>query len=513
MANIDSRYLIYKDGTMIYAKNGFTGAIDFKGTDARTIIQDALNNLTSSRSWKEKVSVLGSYTIDNTLGHLFIPDYTHFTLFGRMKVKDKTKSLIELGNQTTIENGVYDGIRGTSHDPSNSTRLIFATNKYNVTIRDSKVVNGYGKGIQIDYPYNNVLENVIVYNCKRNLVHHVNADDLLAHKGVCYMRNIISLNAIENGLDGTSPNLYVDGYYSRNCRVSIAMDGWKNIVLENIDVDGGINISTTDAIPPRIGVRAVLNKIFAQGIFVRSKSPYQSLTIDNAYLTGAPVNGIEIVINSNNNLEYVKVSNTEVIGAAGRGIYLRRENDIYKGIFKNIILDNFIARDCGTFGAIFSHVDYLQMNNSVVRGNNSKGFVIENCNYVKIANSNSIVKGLHTQECPLYVTNTNHLKVVNCFLENGGIPATIVNVSDYDFDGCQGSFPILRKIGTALMPAGDNIIKFAHGMAGTPKITLGYTHAEVADATVSSDVTNMTIKVAKPVTADRRIFWFANVRV
>jgi len=38
-------YIIYTDGTNIYAKNGTTGEVEFSGTDASTVIQSALNAL------------------------------------------------------------------------------------------------------------------------------------------------------------------------------------------------------------------------------------------------------------------------------------------------------------------------------------------------------------------------------------------------------------------------------------------------------------------------------------
>jgi regulator of replication initiation timing len=38
-------YIIYSDGTIIYAKNGRTGQIEFSGTDSSTVIQSAINAL------------------------------------------------------------------------------------------------------------------------------------------------------------------------------------------------------------------------------------------------------------------------------------------------------------------------------------------------------------------------------------------------------------------------------------------------------------------------------------
>jgi parallel beta-helix repeat protein len=43
----EASYIIYKEGDMIYAKNGRTGAIEFSGTDASAVIQAAINALSN----------------------------------------------------------------------------------------------------------------------------------------------------------------------------------------------------------------------------------------------------------------------------------------------------------------------------------------------------------------------------------------------------------------------------------------------------------------------------------
>jgi hypothetical protein len=57
-------YVIWTDGTYVYAKNGQTGAIDFKGTDASTVIQAAIDALTDGGRIFIKV---GTYDFQSTL--------------------------------------------------------------------------------------------------------------------------------------------------------------------------------------------------------------------------------------------------------------------------------------------------------------------------------------------------------------------------------------------------------------------------------------------------------------
>jgi len=42
-------YVIFRDGSYYYAKNGESGAIDYSGTNASTIINNAINNIEQYR--------------------------------------------------------------------------------------------------------------------------------------------------------------------------------------------------------------------------------------------------------------------------------------------------------------------------------------------------------------------------------------------------------------------------------------------------------------------------------
>ena len=60
-------YIISTDGTTIYAKNGTTGAIDYSGTNAATVINAALTNLSPIRTWMESIKIIGEYTTTASL--------------------------------------------------------------------------------------------------------------------------------------------------------------------------------------------------------------------------------------------------------------------------------------------------------------------------------------------------------------------------------------------------------------------------------------------------------------
>jgi len=58
-------YIVYTDGKYVYAKNGQTGQIEFSGTDASTVIQNAINQLGTNGG---KIFVKsGRYTLSSTI--------------------------------------------------------------------------------------------------------------------------------------------------------------------------------------------------------------------------------------------------------------------------------------------------------------------------------------------------------------------------------------------------------------------------------------------------------------
>jgi len=52
-------YIIGVDGSTYYAKSGKTGKIEYSGSDATMVIHNAIDALTSERTWKEKIVLKG----------------------------------------------------------------------------------------------------------------------------------------------------------------------------------------------------------------------------------------------------------------------------------------------------------------------------------------------------------------------------------------------------------------------------------------------------------------------
>jgi len=85
------------------------------------------------------------------------------------------------------------------------------------------------------------------------------------------------------------------------------------------------------------------------------------------------------------------------------------------------------------------------------------------------------------------------------------------NAATVVFDDCFDNevYKLFKNSGTATILNTGVSVTFAHGLARTPTlVTLGATHAEVADAVWSADATNITITVPSAVTANRNISWY-----
>jgi len=73
------QYIITKVGSTYYALNGITGVVDYSGSVAHTVINNALSNLTAGRDYKETVVLLGDIA---TTDDINVSSYTVLDLRG-----------------------------------------------------------------------------------------------------------------------------------------------------------------------------------------------------------------------------------------------------------------------------------------------------------------------------------------------------------------------------------------------------------------------------------------------
>jgi len=73
------KYIVYQDGDKYCAQNGFTNAVEKCDSDASTVINYALSNLTPGRRWKEMVVLKGQFDLTNPI---VVPSYTRLVIDG-----------------------------------------------------------------------------------------------------------------------------------------------------------------------------------------------------------------------------------------------------------------------------------------------------------------------------------------------------------------------------------------------------------------------------------------------
>lgn len=104
-------YIIYTDATYYYMKNGTTGRIDYSSTNASQVINNALGNLTSGRSYTQTVIMKGNFSVDSPL---LLKNYTKLIIDGKLTASANMEAIIECYDDVafehiTVEGGILDG--------------------------------------------------------------------------------------------------------------------------------------------------------------------------------------------------------------------------------------------------------------------------------------------------------------------------------------------------------------------------------------------------------------------
>jgi hypothetical protein len=144
-------FLIEKRGDLTVAQDE-SGRIRFSGSDASTVIQQALNALTPNRTWKEKVVLKGNF---ENLDQIVLPSYVTLEVYGKLKAKaNLNKHFIYASNQTQIEiiGGEFDG--NGANQTANMDTIYFGSvtdsKIEGATVWTGKRVSTDGEGIELE---------------------------------------------------------------------------------------------------------------------------------------------------------------------------------------------------------------------------------------------------------------------------------------------------------------------------------------------------------------------------
>lgn len=152
-------YMIFENSTATYMVNGTTGAIDWQSTDDDAITNAALGNLTSGRTWKEKVLLKGNFTFSSKVELL---DDIEIEIQGNIYLEDGVNDYVFYALAKTdieVSGGRIDG--NSAGNPSSGDIFRFV-NCSNVYIHDMTLLNAHYYGVC--FTEKNI--NVVVEKCR-----------------------------------------------------------------------------------------------------------------------------------------------------------------------------------------------------------------------------------------------------------------------------------------------------------------------------------------------------------
>jgi len=136
------------------------------GIDDDVEIQAAINELTSGRTWYEKVLLRGNFLIGSTIK---LPDYTILELLGKIKLEDganvnmiQNSDTVGGNSHIIMKGGVLDGNRANQ---TASVRPILLSNVEDTIIKDMIIENPYHNAARIENGRRVAYENLVVKNC------------------------------------------------------------------------------------------------------------------------------------------------------------------------------------------------------------------------------------------------------------------------------------------------------------------------------------------------------------
>lgn len=235
-------YLIYIDKSgNVCAKNGTTGKIDYRGNDAIIVIQNAVNNLTVGRRWKEKIVLKGNFA---TRSAILIPSYTIIELIGKVRLVDNSNtSLVRNadqinGNQSIEIIGGYWEQNGGHQTLGHGIDIQGSVSPCNeIKIRNLHIHDVRQNGININNMVKSVIEDVYTTWIVNTAVYAFIVSDCIFNNLTLYSDN--TNLRFQAGSSNRFTNIYCNGTSIVDCAEMFAI-GVKNNVFDNIIIDSPV---------------------------------------------------------------------------------------------------------------------------------------------------------------------------------------------------------------------------------------------------------------------------------
>ncbi|MEK7555605.1 MAG: right-handed parallel beta-helix repeat-containing protein [Patescibacteria group bacterium] len=333
-----ANYVVFLSGGTTYVRDGLDGSIDYSNTDPETAIEWAMNNLTSGRTWKEKVVVKGNYTIDTSID---IPSYTILELQGRLTIASGTFGLVN--SDTTNGNTDIEIIGGTID--GNYANLI-----------------NYNNCVFLQNSNNLIITGMTIYGCKNEGIEFRNVSGFDISENTIFNNGDDSISLINGGGGGSN-----NGTVSNNILFGnrSATGGSSGIEIE----DGSYEITVSNNV---IYGSTASSSMTGIGVVVDSGSTYSAshdVTISGNVIRDVEVSGIIVQTNlTAANLENVTIIGNTIVNSVGSGIQILGKST-FSGISRGVsIIGNTVTQAGTNTAAIYGiYVSYTQ--GVTIRGN------------------------------------------------------------------------------------------------------------------------------------------------
>jgi len=465
-AGLPCSYLVFNEGDIIKAINGSTGKTQFSGTDASTVINNALGALTAGRAQKEKVILKGTFTMTAKIRP---SSYTILDLSQAILINSGiTNSMIE--NYDTTNGNKFIDILGGEIDWNDGGTAPKVINF--VKVEDSLIEGTYIHEV----PSGSDSYAIQFDTVKRTDMRFGRFDDI-ASAGAIIVRasedsNIIGWKTTNfGGGSGVSAIYLIFGYsgsVTKRCNIidcfgtiSTGTDGRGAQIYcyaEDCKIIGGvykITATTSNTIQGiNIGHTGYENTVVNSGAY--------DVTIIGKRADGSAGGTLGAVIQEKATVKGLKIR------GANTGIYITNGNG-------SLVSDNTIDDYYSTGISVEEQVAAQQINN------------------LRIANN--ILSNGGTRAIWILTGVENTVIEQNTFISAGTVLTDLGTNTMWGFGNIAEGKPY-ENSGTATITA-STTTTFAHGLVGTPtRVDVGFKTAGYGSWIWSADQNNITITVA-----------------
>jgi hypothetical protein len=493
---------------------GLTGAVVSSSATAATVIQYAIDNLTSGRTWKERVVIKGNITLTTSIN---LASYLILQLDGKIKLSNNAHCPIveNSANVTQVEicGGDWDGnltndafggseCRGitiygdsaaskcsyvhihdlTIHDIAYDNIACMYCN--NVVIRNCHIYNAgdfaqgasyWGHGLGMYYSTNCILDHCHIEDCASGGCYFYCEDDATVQT--------VNNNQITNNL--------VERTYTSG--ISFARRGAEDVAGYDMHEGNTVIDCGIDTYHPGINL----------GYDDVTKALHCIVDANIVYCNGAytTVNGISIAA------DYSTISNNIIHDIDGSLILVEGNHNLING---NILHK---TRDAASAGIYIVDGSYNNVCNNTIYDVNAYGIAI-----MTIDGAGCIENWLHGNLIDTVdgdVVGVTRSTDLNTIIEDNYFRGTPLTIDD------RGTGTILRrntgyvteKAGTAVILNGQTHVHVTHSMGAAPtKVTATGSTADTASLFVDTiGATEFIINAAGAVGGNRTVYWRADV--